>query len=51
MAEEHSENYIQQGAGTSLHAKTELLLTQDAQRSISILEKLFSARTLWDGMF
>lgn len=51
MAEKQSGNYIQQGAGTILHAKAELLLTQDAQMSISTLEKLFSAQTFWDGMF
>ena len=51
VEEKHSENYTQQGAGISLHAKAELLLTQDAQMSISILEKLFSAQTFWDGMF
>lgn len=51
MGDEHSENYIQQGAGTSLHAKAELLLSQYAQMSISIVEKLFSAQTFWDGMF
>lgn len=51
MAEDHSENYIRQGADTSLQPKAELLLTQDAQTSISIIEKLFSTQMFWDGMF
>lgn len=49
MAEGYSENYIQQGAGTSLHAKAELLLAQGAQMSISILGKLFGAQAFWEA--